>query len=365
VVSVGGTSLTLTSGGNYGSETGWRSGGGGTSQYVPKPAYQAYVSTPSSTKRTSPDVAYNADPNTGVLVYDSVNGGWFAYGGTSAGAPQWAALVAIADQGRAQLTAPQPSLDGAGQTLYALYEAAKADYASAAVSEYHDITSGRNGPGSAAKAGYDTVTGVGTPLANQVVTALVAWTGSGTGGSFTGGSTSQTPPPAGWGSFHAIAGAAVSAAQPAAPSAGRAATTQSATPPVVSAPAGVQIAVIPVAPVTPAAPGTTPVAVAPRVTPFFAPAGTGDAQPVPASATAGTVPPPASAANPNVGPATGAATGDQRQPGVWYVPAAGDTGDWGGLWAPETLPGDPTPMGPNARPDAPVETDPDGDGEGE
>src|SRR5207244_2794009 len=108
VVSVGGTSLTLTSGGGYGSETGWRSGGGGTSAYVPKPTYQTYVSTPSSTKRTGPDVAYDADPNTGVLVYDSVNGGWFAYGGTSAGAPQWAALVAIADQGRAQLTTPQP-----------------------------------------------------------------------------------------------------------------------------------------------------------------------------------------------------------------------------------------------------------------
>ena len=58
VVAVGGTSLTLTSGGNYGSEIGWRSGGGGTSKYVSKPTYQTDVSTPSSTKRTSPDVHY-------------------------------------------------------------------------------------------------------------------------------------------------------------------------------------------------------------------------------------------------------------------------------------------------------------------
>ena len=57
---------------------------------------------PLSTKRTSPDVAYDADPATGVAVYDSTNGGWLTVGGTSAGAPQWAALVAIANQGRAQ-----------------------------------------------------------------------------------------------------------------------------------------------------------------------------------------------------------------------------------------------------------------------
>jgi len=201
VLAVGGTTLTLNSNNSYKSETGWRSSGGGISTQVPKPDYQTLVSTSSTTKRTSPDVAYNADPNTGVLVYDSVNGGWFAFGGTSAGAPQWAALVAIADQGRGAAG----SLDGATQTLYALYKAAKADYASTSVSEFHDITSGRNGPGSAAKTGYDTVTGIGTPMANQVVAALVAWTGAGnTNGSFVGGSNPQTPPPAGHAIAHSI-----------------------------------------------------------------------------------------------------------------------------------------------------------------
>ena len=79
---------------------GWRSSGGGTSKYVSKPAYQGYVSTPSSTKRTNPDVAYDANPNTGFQVYDAQGGGWYVVGGTSAGAPQWAALVAAANQSR-------------------------------------------------------------------------------------------------------------------------------------------------------------------------------------------------------------------------------------------------------------------------
>ena len=46
-----------------------------------------------------------ADPNTGVNVYwtgaTSSTGNWYSFGGTSAGAPQWAALIAIANQGRA------------------------------------------------------------------------------------------------------------------------------------------------------------------------------------------------------------------------------------------------------------------------
>src|SRR5262245_16620749 len=107
VLAVGGTTLTLDSSNNWKSETGWGHGflsfllggsGGGVSKYEPKPSYQNSVNT--GTKRDSPDVAYVADPNTGVSVYDSNNGGWLQVGGTSAGAPQWAALLAIVNQGR-------------------------------------------------------------------------------------------------------------------------------------------------------------------------------------------------------------------------------------------------------------------------
>jgi subtilase family serine protease len=66
--------------------------------------------------RANPDVAYDASPSTGFAVYDSFayNGttyGWMQIGGTSAGAPQWAALLAIADQGRA--LSGQPALNAA------------------------------------------------------------------------------------------------------------------------------------------------------------------------------------------------------------------------------------------------------------
>src|SRR5262249_17969012 len=83
VVSVGGTSLSLTSSGAYSSETGWTSlnpnrygSTGGYSSYETEPAYQMGVQM--SSKRTSPDVAYDANPNTGVYMYDSYNGGWFS-----------------------------------------------------------------------------------------------------------------------------------------------------------------------------------------------------------------------------------------------------------------------------------------------
>src|SRR5262249_13368411 len=123
------------------------------------PAYQSGV-TQSSTKRTSPDVAYDADPATGVAVYDSMNGGWLTVGGTSAGAPQWAALLAIADQGRA--LAGKNTLGSAG-TPGAIYNMP--------ATNFHDITSGNNGY--AAGPGYDLVTGRGSPKANLVINHLV------------------------------------------------------------------------------------------------------------------------------------------------------------------------------------------------
>src|SRR5262249_37200101 len=114
-----------------------------------------------STKRTSPDIAYDADPATGVSVYDSMNGGWLTVGGTSAGAPQWAALIAIADQGR-QLAGKSPL--GSADTLGAIYAMPRANF--------HDITSGNNRY--AAPAGYHLGAGRRTPRANLVVNSLVS-----------------------------------------------------------------------------------------------------------------------------------------------------------------------------------------------
>lgn len=188
VLAVGGTSIvTLDSAGTYGSETGWSGSGGGVSTMEPKPGYQSSV-TQSSKNRTSPDVAYDADPNTGVYVY--FQGGWYAFGGTSIGAPQWAALVAITDQGRG--ISGVGSLDGASQTLPAIYNLPSTDF--------HDITKGSTKTkGKTLNAGpdYDLVTGRGSPIANLVIQHLVTATATGTvntnGGGSGGGGSTGTP----------------------------------------------------------------------------------------------------------------------------------------------------------------------------
>ena len=114
VLAVGGTDLTLQADGSYGGESGWTDGGGGTSITEAQPAYQAGVQA--TGRRTIPDVAFDADPQTGASVYDSYDdtngdGPWMKTGGTSLAAPIWAALIAIADQGR--VAAGGTTLDGA------------------------------------------------------------------------------------------------------------------------------------------------------------------------------------------------------------------------------------------------------------
>lgn len=98
VISVGGTKLTFNSNGTLASETGWSSGGGGCSLYETAPASQTGSSVLCGTKRATPDVSLDADPASGVSVYDSTryNGqaGWFVVGGTSASSPMWAARSA-------------------------------------------------------------------------------------------------------------------------------------------------------------------------------------------------------------------------------------------------------------------------------
>jgi hypothetical protein len=200
VVAVGGTTLKLTSSNTISSETGWGNGswspylggsGGGFSQYEPLPSYQQNIPTGANGfqftqfgVRLSPDVSYDASPYTGFYVLDSAQGGWFTVGGTSAGAPQWAALVAIADQGR-KLAGLGPL--GSTDTLNALYSIYNGGKGASYASNFHDITSGNstgtyyvynnNGqiigqitvkPGT----GYDLVTGLGSPAANFLAVSL-------------------------------------------------------------------------------------------------------------------------------------------------------------------------------------------------
>jgi len=167
VVGVGGTTLNLNADSTYNSETAWSLSGGGTSLYEPEPKFQQGVQT--TTFRTVPDVAFDADPNTGVAVYDSYNdtdnsGPWVGVGGTSLGAPAWSALIAIANQGR--VLAGGTTMDGPSQALPALYAISPTDF--------NDITSGSNGVFSAGP-GYDEVTGMGSPKADILVPDLATY----------------------------------------------------------------------------------------------------------------------------------------------------------------------------------------------
>ncbi|MEK0397553.1 hypothetical protein WNX13_11345, partial [Lactobacillus delbrueckii] len=66
VVAVGGTTLNLTSAGQYGSESAWSGSGGATSTYESRPSYQSGWTSIVGAKRGIPDVSFDADPNTGV-----------------------------------------------------------------------------------------------------------------------------------------------------------------------------------------------------------------------------------------------------------------------------------------------------------
>ena len=162
VVGVGGTRLNIDAGGNYISESGWSGSGGGTSTYEKEPAYQKSVQN--SGQRTNPDVSMDADPASGVPVYDTYDygstGPWGTVGGTSLSAPMFGGVMAVVDQGR--IISGQTTLDGSTQTLPAIYKLPAADF--------HDITTGNNG--FAAGKGYDLVTGIGSPVANSFVPDL-------------------------------------------------------------------------------------------------------------------------------------------------------------------------------------------------
>ncbi len=173
VLAVGGTRLAWSGSGTR-SESAWSLGGGGISQYTAKPSYQtnAVPGMGSPARRALADVAFNADPYTGQYVATMPAAGgtpsWISAGGTSLATPQWAGLLAIANAVRAQ--AGKAPLGAPHAALYASIASVPGNYAAA----FGDITSGSNGGCAtcAAKTGYDTATGLGTPNAQALVSGL-------------------------------------------------------------------------------------------------------------------------------------------------------------------------------------------------
>jgi subtilase family serine protease len=174
-------------------ETGWVVSGGGYSILFSRPAFQdtlppgsTYVGSsvgapgPNSNMRGVPDIAYQASATTGVLVYITLppysglmcgtvlcSAGWYVVGGTSASSPQWAGLIAIADQMAGH------NLGYINPALYAI-ALNPAQYAA----DFFDVNDNCNGssaiPGYCASPGWDAVTGLGTPNAAKLLPDLIA-----------------------------------------------------------------------------------------------------------------------------------------------------------------------------------------------
>lgn len=172
VLSVGGTIYNAT----Y--DVAWFGSGGGVSMSFNAPAWQQTLT--GVPNRTVPDVAYDA--GTAIAVYikpnaktgypdtrcvssnGAANCGWYGGGGTSAGTPQWAALLAIANATRLADTKLPVNYT---QSLYSI-ASINGNYTQA----FGDVTSG-NTAFFTAKVGYDYVTGLGVPNAATLVGYLV------------------------------------------------------------------------------------------------------------------------------------------------------------------------------------------------
>jgi kumamolisin len=162
----GGTSLYTNDGTNISNEVVWDNNpssatGGGISKVFTEPSYQSSVTFPLTGKRGVPDVAADADPNTGYVIYSQSEGGSIVVGGTSAVAPLWTGLLARINQ----------SIGHNVGFLQPIIYANK--------SAFHDITQGNNGTYSAT-VGWDPCTGCGSPNGQLILNVF-----SGAGGGST------------------------------------------------------------------------------------------------------------------------------------------------------------------------------------
>ena len=145
VVAVGGTSVSRGASGNYLSQTTWQSGGGGPSLYE-SPAPGQSIAITGYAKRATPDVVADANPSTGVWVYES--GNWYIVGGTSVATPIWAGIASAAGDTASSTAELTRLYSGLGDSGY-----------------FTDLTTGSCGPsdGYSAKIGWDPCTGLGAP----------------------------------------------------------------------------------------------------------------------------------------------------------------------------------------------------------
>lgn len=181
VLAAGGTSLALNpKTGAYSGEIAWNTSGGGFSHLFSRPSYQDGVANVGAT-RGVPDVAADADPNTGMalaLADGRKSYSLFPAGGTSAATPLWAGVIALADQ-----YAGRP-LGFVNPGIYWIGHSPMGRQA------FHDVTTGDNSvvvvprliTGYQASPGWDPVTGWGSPNAQVLVPLLAQAVNSNVGG---------------------------------------------------------------------------------------------------------------------------------------------------------------------------------------
>jgi kumamolisin len=155
VISCGGTTIHRDFSGNFIGETGWAFTGCGLSRFEPRPSYQNSIAAIVGQKRGVNDMAFDADPSTGVYVYDSTpfwgESGWWVVGGTSVATPCLAGVINLAaalGNGFAGSTAAEQT------RIYGNMKNSNA---------FRDITSGVDGVDKSA-VGWDFITGVGSPV---------------------------------------------------------------------------------------------------------------------------------------------------------------------------------------------------------
>lgn len=158
VVSAGGTTVNRNTSGDFVSETTWSDGGGGPSAYEAVPSFQTPVENLVGKKRGTPDFSFDANPNSGVFVYDSTpydgEAGWWIVGGTSVAAPSLAGIVNLAGYF-------YPSSPVELEEIYSICGSGPSTECLSA--NFRDITSGSAGRYKAAT-GWDFTTGVGSNL---------------------------------------------------------------------------------------------------------------------------------------------------------------------------------------------------------
>jgi subtilase family serine protease len=187
--------------GTYQGEIAWNetdigATGGGFSVLYGEPSYQKGT-IHGGKQRGVPDVSYDAAVLHGVLTYLDIPGldvGFYLFGGTSAGTPQWSAILAIADEQAGH------RLGFINKALYHIGQA-KSHYGAS----FHDVTSGDNSvvepdidnnpvavEGFNASQGWDATTGLGSPTTDQLISYLIQFVSPGDGKSAVAGSKPQS-----------------------------------------------------------------------------------------------------------------------------------------------------------------------------